>query len=312
MPFSAALLTAACAGTGSTGFPGGVPSGPFEQRALAVADAWQAAAAGTAWRTGFVPLADLTVPPASGFRDDETKQAFVSGWYALRAVLPSGTPATGTVGFPDGATLTVPLVGAQDAYNALDKGDPPCLGDPRLPPGPGTDSGPSALPSDGSVGTAAPHSCVLLTVTGATLGTTTLRTSRGAATVPAWLFTIAGLSEPVARVAVAASAVTPVPSPSVPPAPQVPGLVSAQDLTGVEGNTLTYRLGVGACDTDITPLVYETDHVVVVGGSVTTPTEGACIAILKLQPVTVTLAKPLAGRPVVDAATGQPLTLTVR
>jgi hypothetical protein len=289
-----------------------MPSGAFEERARVVANAWQAAAAGTAWQTGFVPLADLTIPPPSGFRDDGTKQAFISGWYAMRAVLPSGTPATGAVRFPDGATLTVPLVGAKDAYDALDKGDPPCPGDPKLPPGPGTDSGPSALPGDGSVGTAAPHNCVSLTVTGATLSTTTLPTSRGAATVPAWLFTIAGLPEPVARVAVAASAVTPVPSPSVPTAPQVSGLVSAQDLTGVDGNTLTYRLGVGACDTDITPLVYETDHVVVVAGSVTTPTEGACIAILKLHPVTVTLAKPLASRPVVDAATGRPLTLTVR
>jgi hypothetical protein len=44
--------------------------------------------------------------------------------------------------------------------------------------------------------------CTGLVITGATLGTTTLLTNRGAATVPAWRFSIAGLSQPIVRVAI--------------------------------------------------------------------------------------------------------------
>jgi hypothetical protein len=76
----------------------------------------------------------------------------------------------------------------------------------------------------------------------------------------------------------------------------------------VDGNRLTYRLGVGACDTGITPLLLERDDVVVVGGGVTRST-GLCTAQLKLEPVTVTLKAPLGARPVLDVVTGTPLAL---
>ena len=295
------LVLAAAAGcAGTTGAPPGATpsdSGAFADRARAVADAWRAGPATGAWRTGFVPLADLTVPPAGGFPNDNSKQAYINGWYAATGPLPTAPFGPGTIGFPDGSTMSVPLVSGQDAYAALDKGDAPgCPKNPVVHPGPGTGGSPA---------------CATLLVTDVTLGETKLRTSRGEATVPAWLFSVMGLREPIARVAVAPSAVTPLPSPSVPPAPRIEGFVTAQDLVGVDGAKVTYRLGVGACDYDIRPLLYETGEVVVVGGSVKTK-EGACIAILKLEPVTVTLATPLGGRPVVDAATGAPLVLTVR
>ena len=54
--------------------------------------------------------------------------------------------------------------------------------------------------------------------------------------------------------------------------------MAAQNLAAVDGARLTVRLGVGACDSGITPLVRERPDVVVVGGGVTRAT-GECIAI---------------------------------
>lgn len=308
---------AGCAGTtGSGAGPGSGsadPSAAFTERATAIAQAWHANAATAAWRTGFVPLDDLTVPPPTGFPDDAGKTAFGAGWFVLQTTLPQTAPGSGTVRFPDGSTLSVPLVGARDAYGALRKGEPPCpTGTPAVPPAsPGTPpAGPGTPPAgpDQSTSTAAPHTCAVLTVTGVALGSTRLRTSRGQADVPAWLFRIAGLAEPVARVAVALSAVQPVPTPSLPAAPPIAGLVSAQDIASIDGARLVYRLGVGACDYDIRPLIYETPDAVVVAGAVRTR-PGACIDLLKLEPVTVTLAQPVGARPVLDGGTGRALTV---
>jgi hypothetical protein len=301
---------AGCAGTtGAGGDPGTTPDSDvetaFAERAEIVAQAWREHAATGAWRDGFVPLQELTVPPPGGFPDGDAKSAFEAGYYVAEVPLPETAPEPGTVRFPDGATLSLPLVSAREAYAALDQGDPPCRnGTPVAPtPSAGGPSGP-----DQATSAVPPHVCAVLTVTGVTLGETRLRTSRGEASVPAWLFTVAGLTEPVARVAVAPSAVHPVPTPSLPDSPHVPGLVTAQHLTSVDGATLVYQLGVGTCDYDIRPLVHETPEVVVIGGSVRTK-PGMCNAMLKLEQVRVTLAQPLDGRPVVDVGTGTPLTV---
>ncbi len=280
----------------------------FEDRARAVAEAWQDAATGDAWRTGFVPLQDFTVPPKQAFTDD-LKIAFGAGWYRTQTDLTTVTPAGGVIAFPDGTTMAVPLVSARDAYTEMDKGDPPCLGSPPVQTTPIPQ--PSGTGKDGAVGAPAQHTCAVLTVTGAKFGTTTLRTSRGEAVVPAWLFTVAELPAPVARVTVAATAVSPVPHPSVPPigADQASGLASAQRLTAVEGARLWYTIGIGACDTNPAGIAYETDDVVVIGGTVDPSTGGPCIDLLKLQPVSVTLTTPLGARVVLDALSGQPLVL---
>jgi hypothetical protein len=225
----------------------------------------------------------------------------VSGWYKLAvATLPPLATPTGKITFNGGATLDVPLVGAQDAYAALDKGDPPCA-DGGVPV-------PDKSDANGSTGHTVPGQCTALTVTAATLGTATVRTSRGDATVPAWTFTVKELDKPVVRVAVAPSAVTPVPGPSTPPGAPTAGTLAAQDLTAVNGAKLGYTLGVGACDTAIRPLFYEDAEVVVVGGTAKR-SDGPCIAVLKMEPVEVTLAAPLGARAVLDASTGRPLTL---
>lgn len=315
-PFGAAillLLTAACAGENAGGPPAIAPTGDaamvFQARAAQIAEAWRAAPDAERWRTGFVPLQDLTVLTERdpGFTD-ETKQAFLAGWFRSTVKLP-GKAGSGSVTFPDGQRMTVPLVSAASAYAALDQGDaPPCLppgAQPAVPPTktPGTVTGP-----DDNTGTLLPQSCATLTVTAARLDTVNLRTSRGEATVPAYLFTVRGLRGQVARVAVDQSAIG---KSSVDPVPddlRPPNLRSVQGLTRVDGTTLEYQLGLGACDVDVKPLFAEYDDVVVVGG--TARTEGdVCTDQLVLKPVSVTLAKPLGDRIVLDSGTGAPQSL---
>ncbi|MEH1014207.1 hypothetical protein V6U90_13980 [Micromonospora sp. CPCC 206060] len=303
------MILAGCAPAGTAGPSGGpvAPSdhrwGHFDRRAAEVAESWRRSATSTAWRTGYVPLADATVLIGDpGFTGD-TKQAFVNGWYRDQVALPATTPAPGTVRFPDG-TLDVPLISAAEAYRQLDQGDPPpCAARPARPPA--TSSGPDSATTSNPAGTA----CIPLTVVAAKLGTAQVATSRGTATVPAWLFTVEELAAPVARLAVAASAVAPVPSASVPALSPVDDLAVTQQLTAADGNTLSYKLGIGACDSAPTPLVAEFDDIVVIGGGVTRST-GICTEQLVLAPVSVTLDAPLGDRLVLDAVTGQPMLRT--
>lgn len=259
----------------------------FDKRAAEVAGAWRP---GADWSGGYLPLQDVTVLVGDPGFSAETEAAFRAGWYRDQIALPTAVPADAAIRFPDGA-LTVPLVSAAEAYRELDQGDPqPCEGRPRAPQAPtSTDA---ARPDD-SVSTQAVTPCIPLTVTGVVLGTTEVRTSRGVAVVPAWLFTVAELTTQVARLAVAPRAVTAVPEPSTPTRPLPAGVAGADRLQRVDGTRLTYTVALGACDGGPTALVRESDDVVVVGGGVVQAT-GECIDLAALKPVTVTLAAPSA------------------
>ncbi|MET8198920.1 hypothetical protein [Micromonospora taraxaci] len=305
------LLVAGCAATDAGG--AGRPSDParpaeaFDQRAAQVAEAWQP---GTAWRTGYVPLEGPTVLTGDPRFTPDTEAAFRAGWYRTQVPM-YPTRVGGEIRFPDGR-LTLPLVSAAEAYRQLDQGDPlPCPGRPKRPGLP-TPGGPTVEPGpDGWTTSSTQTPCLSLTVTGATLGAVPVRTSRGEAQVPAWLFDVEELATPVAQLAVAPTAVGRVPAPTAPSGPLPAGLVAAQNLAAVDGERVTVRLGVGACDTEITPLVWERPDVVVVGGRVTRAA-GECIDVLKVEPVTVTLATPLGARPVLDVFTGAPLSMASR
>jgi hypothetical protein len=310
-----ALLAGCAQGGPGSSDPGGQPPGgtsaAFDRRAVEVAKAWRASGSSESWRHGFVPLGDLTVLPPDARFSDDTKLAFGNGWFRSTVPLPADVPADGTVRFSGAETLSVPLTSAAEAYRAIDKGDPPCSAESGssvggVPPAVQT-AGPEN-PS-GTKSTVLPAPCTSLTVTGVKLGTVQLRTSRGEATVPAWLFTVDELAGALARVAVAPAAIGAVPSSSPPPFQPDSTLVGAQDLAKVDGPELAYRLLVGACDKDITPLAYEAEDVVVVGGQVTR-SAGACVAMAKIVPVTVTLDTPLGDRLVLDVGTGAPLLLT--
>jgi hypothetical protein len=291
VPFA---LLAGCAQGGSSGAP---PSGSgdadFDRRAAEVAEAWRASGAGAAWRDAFVPLGDLTVlPPDAGFSND-TKLAYGNGWFRSNTQLSTKAQSGGSIRFADGKVLSVPLVSAADAYRAIDKGDPPCNSDGGIPPAVQTD-GPENPPA--VKGKAMPAQCTALTVAGVKLGTVQLRTSRGEATVPAWLFTVDEMAGPLARVAVAPTATKALPSGG----PVITGL----DSVTVDGARLTYPIEVG-CVKDVTPLVYEAEDVVVVGAK-STPVDGVCPLVAKTEPVTITLKAPLGDRIVLNER-GQPL-----
>ncbi|BCJ70857.1 hypothetical protein CS0771_04010 [Catellatospora sp. IY07-71] len=305
-----ALLATGCgrpagdaAGPGATTAPAAAAAA-FERRAAQVAQQWRDSGLTTAWREGFVPLAPLTIEPERGYPDDTTKIAASAGWYRLSTTLPKQA-GNGTIAFPDGSDLPVPVVSADAAYRALAHG-----GQPQCDPAPAPSS---TTGTDGSVSAPA-GPCGVLTVTGVKLGTAQLRTSRGLATVPAWIFTVKELPDPMVRVAVAPEAVRPLPELPVSPVPQEQDflLVATQTLDRVEERTVAYRVGVGACDKDIAPLVWESADVVVIGGSASPPDgDRACVAMLKFAPVEVTLTGPLADRVILDAVTGQPVTKTM-
>lgn len=304
-----ALLATGCGRPSADAASPGATTAPadaaaaFERRAAQVAQQWRASGLTAAWREGFVPLAPLTIEPERGYPDDATKLAASAGWYRLTAELPKQA-GTGSVAFPGGGSLQVPVVSADAAYRALAHGGQPQC-DPSAAPAPDSTAG-----ADGSISAPA-GPCGVLTVTAAKLGTAQLRTSRGVATVPAWIFTVKELPDPMVRVAVAPEAVRPLPELPVSPVPQEQDfmLVATQTLDRAEERALAYRVGVGACDKDVAPLVWESADVVVVGGSVRPPDgERACVAMLVLAPVQVTLTSPLADRVVLDAVTGQPVT----
>ncbi|GAB7048220.1 hypothetical protein [Catenuloplanes indicus] len=306
LPYLGILLVlplVACAAPGeapSAGAPSDEPSSAFAARAEAVAAAWPAVAgAAPAWRTGFVPLQDLLVAPAG--LSDEQRQAFDAGWFTLEGSLPASA-GSGEITYASGAEKA-PLLSAADAFTLIDRGDPPpcepATGKRSAPGQPGPDSPVSADDA----------ACTRLPVTGATLGTVPLRTSRGDATVPAWLFAVRGVASPVARVAVAPASTAPVPSPSLaPPSSGAGTLKAAQSLARVAGTAIDLRLGVGACDEQITPLVHETETLIVVGGTAVSTAE-MCTEQLVIHPATVTLAAPAGDRPILDALTGQLLLL---
>src|SRR4051794_2375793 len=289
------LTIAGCARTGEPAAPGTDPDTYFAERAATVATAWRTAV-GDAAHAGFVPLDPLTV--ATGTFTDDRKTALTSGWFTLSGTLPARPGDRGQLRYPDGSTIEVPLTSAEEAYAALDQGDPPCPDGGKPQP---DQTGPG-----GSVGHPASGQCTALTVTGATFGSTMVRTLRGPATVPAWLFTVDGQADPIARVAVAPAAIRALPSPAAVPDSTNPAVASAQQLTAVDGTKIGYTIGVGACDSDLRPLVYQTDDVVILGGAVKR-TDGICTDQLKLAPVEGTLDKPIGARPIFDVVGGRPL-----
>jgi len=300
------LGVAGCAAPGTgpgapdTGAGDAAVRAEFERRAAEIVAAWTASPAAAAWHEGFVPLQDLTVLPG-GDLPEEVKQAAFAGWYTTDLDLDRERPAAGEVAFDDGTTLAVPVAAAAEAWDAIHQGQPDCPSPPPPAPSPTVGADPDTPTSD------QPVPCIVLTVTGVEAGTVTVATSRGPARAPAWLFRVAELDEPVARIAVAPEAVVEVPRSPMPTFPYHEGLATATVLVAHDGAELTYRVGVGACDEPPEPLVYETPDVVVVGGSTRLqPGVTACTDQLLVEPVTVTLEAPLDGRPVLSAA-GEPL-----
>ena len=257
----------------------------FNALARREASAWPSSPLGKVWKTGLVvPVADdLSSGPSGGFPSGETKEAFGNGNLVFTGRPPSGAPA-GVVTWPDGSSMKVPVLGEAQAFNAMKSNTegrcPSCATTP-------------------------------LAVTAAKPTTMRVATSRGTATVPAWSFTLQGVSAPVIRAALPPGSYVTEYSFRA-PAEQLGPL--GRDFAGAagatasaDGRTLTLVVAGSPCETTWGGLVAEAGDVVVVGGWLHNPHPDApCAASLVGRTVTVRLAKPLGDREILDAATGWP------
>ncbi|CAM5248233.1 hypothetical protein [Streptomyces coeruleorubidus] len=270
---------AAGCGTAEAGRTEPAPSPRSKDRAHRVAEAWDGSRAAAQWRAGYHPVAPVVQLPAGGLRDDADRRAYATGTFDLKAPLPSARGKSGRVTWKDGGSLTRPLVAAERAYRALDGNSAP---GPRL------------------------------TVTKAESGDMTVLTSRGPATVPAWLFTLEGYATPLKTAAVNPSEVPK--SPVAPLGQDVPTDVLAPlgGLTKVaeDGRSVTVVAHHGSCDDGPVVTALETRGSVVLSASVTGTDDGPCTSDLRGEKVTVKLDRPVGDRVVLDAFTGRPVPYT--
>lgn len=266
--------------------PASIPAAPppqqFVDRAAVVAEAVRAA--GLPKPASGIYLESPRVP-GLGFETVEQKAAWARGRVTIEPGVRLGAGRSSRIAFAGGSSRPVEVLDARAALTA------------ELPPR-------QADCDEIHVG-----ACEL-TVTGARLVTADVVTSVGAATVPAWSFTVDGLAQPIVVVAVSPQVLKTRTEPSGPPGlPEPgPGFTGAEALKGVDEDTLTVNLTHGACDPDLRGHVVEFDDLIVVGGThgPLAPDE-ICPAVAISSPSTLTLARPLGDRPVISAVTGTPL-----
>ncbi len=254
--------------------------GGFEDRAREVVARWQGSADDRAWREGFVSLEAMNPQGWArvGHVPAWANRSAHNGAWQLAAELPVDSPTRADVRWPDGSVTQVPLIAAASAYADFSK--PADLIEEECPA----------------------KACRPLRVTGAELGEVPLETSRGTIQVPAWLFTVRDVKQKYVHVAVAPSAVTARPE----QAQEDTEEVMAFDLIASKPNELLLQYGYGACDRVHGARAYETDQLVVVDVDEESSGE-MCPLMLKIATVTVTLARPLGDRLVLDSGTGLPV-----
>ncbi|GGP81885.1 hypothetical protein [Streptomyces sindenensis] len=242
-------------------------------RARQVAAAWDGSAASAVRRAGYFPTGEQTQLPKGGLRTKADEQAYESQNFVLRGSLPTG-PKDGRVTWSGKAALTRPLVEADASYRAL--------------------ASTSAKDE--------PH----LSVTGAKLGEMKLVTSRGPATVPAWLFTLDGYDTPLKRAAAVPS--TP-PRPPIGPTSNISGHPIHQFVrTSADGLSVTVIVLQGNCEDAPAVKSLETSDSVVLSSPVQSTNRGGnCTKRGKLRQVTVELERPVTDRVLLDALTGEPV-----
>ncbi|MFZ3592665.1 hypothetical protein [Streptomyces sp. BH104] len=262
--------TAGCGGEKVAGDDGDA----LAERARQVADAWDGSSAAAAWRAGYHPTGEAIQLPRGGLHDGADQQAYERRNFEVRGTLPSTGPRDGKVTWAADESATRPLVGAKEAYDTL--------------AGPHLDGKPQ------------------LTVTHVALGTMRMSTSRGPASVPAWVFTLDGYASPLKQAA------------TVPSKPPRPPIKAARDLPGhpldrllevsADGRTVTVVALHGVCDDGPRVDALESRGSVVLSASVTGRDEGrVCTKQGKLERVEVRLRKPLGDRVLLDAHSGSPV-----
>jgi hypothetical protein len=266
--------------------PGAVNVGAFDALARQEAVAWARSPLAKAWRTGLVVLApedELSSGPSGGFPSGQDKEDFINGDLVFTGQAPSGGP-DGVVTWRDGSTMKVPVLSEAQTFRELTSSRqcPACATTP-------------------------------LDVTAAKPTTLAVGTSRGTAKVPAWAFTLEGVSGPVIQAALPPGSYVTPGSKGSPSAARLAPLGKAFTGAGnatvsADGRTLTLRLFGGVCDATWGGLETEADGAVVVGGWEVDPNPNApCAAVGVFLTTTVRLPAPVGNRVIIDASTGQPV-----
>jgi hypothetical protein len=252
------------------------PEADLAERGAYLAQFWSANE-DSSWTQLFVPLHELTIVPDGV--PDAVASAAVANRFRQPVTPLSDKAVRGMVNFADGSTLAVPLTSAQQTFRQMAYGGKDCAG-------------------------ASESRC--LTVTAAQLTTTTIHTSRGIATVPAWAFSVAEAAYPIIRVAIAPDAVHPLPQYDLQRLGRPSHLTSAQGPVVVDGNRLGFEMIYGLGDSDLRGMVWESDEIIVVAGTSIRP-PGIRIDKGFFSPVWVQLSRPAGSRLIVEALSGLPL-----
>jgi hypothetical protein len=223
-----------------------------------------------------VLTAGTVLDPQTGFVTGEQKVAYIDGQFALGTALPAGPSTYG--GYP-----------VVQAKAALD----------QLRHAPGTQGGSTAQP---------------LRITRATLGKATFGTDRGPQLLPAWQFSIEGVSGTAQVLAIAPEALWP-PKPLPLGSPE-------QATVAADGQSIAYSFygspaGPSPCGAEYAATVVESRTAAVISVAVVTPnpaggstaTNQACPAYAAKRTVSVRLATPLGAR-VLLTAQGTPISVT--
>jgi hypothetical protein len=224
--------------------------------------------------------------------NEHNKDSLAFGLFVVDGDLPASPSATAQVRWDDGTTATLPMLSAVDAYDQAPRMSSTC------------------------------DNCTPLHITGATLTSDKAETTHGSATIPVWVYSLAGTSVRLTRPAVAEPPVKLTPPPwdsTNPPA----GLQIDSAVVWADGLTLTANfVGAGTtadqglCGEDYTAEPVESDHAVVViirakpaARPLSDPHFG-CTLIGYPRSATATLAKPLGDRAVLEDRQGLPVPVT--
>ncbi|MEV6192004.1 hypothetical protein AB0M19_06340 [Streptomyces sp. NPDC051920] len=271
-----ALVAAAVVGCGGQKAPADnrVRGVDTAERARRVAEAWEGSEAARVWSRGYYPLGDAVQLPDGAFHNDADKRAYATQNFTLQALLPDTAKKQAKVRWRDGDSLTLPLASARETYDKVARGGNP---------------GPA------------------LTVTAARLGEMTVPTSRGTATVPAWLFTVKGYDTPLKRVAVTPSELPRSPIGAIAERTDELMPLVGLDTVARDGRTLTVRAEHGGCDDGPAVDVFEAEGSVVFSASIRGTADGPCTSESRVEKLTVKLRRPVADRILLDAFTGRPV-----
>jgi hypothetical protein len=216
-----------------------------------------------------VLTSDPVSAPDTGFATDDAKEAFASGAFVAPRAYPTGPTES------DG----LPVASAADAFTTMRNEGTPASGAPT-PPTP-------------------------LVVTNVRFGTASFGTDRGTRSLPAWMFSFAGVQDPAAVLAVAPSATFHEPADT--------STIGARLGTDGRHVIITFvgaKAGTGPCTADYTVDQFASDTAVAVKVRETRDGGGACTDIGYTRRVEIALDSPLGNRVLVDAKTKAAVPLT--